>query len=120
MGATRLWRRCGCRSAQEALSVVGSKLSARLGVAFVRAQAKLLRRRMHLAEHGGAQRARERAAFADYTEHLADVGDYRYMNSWSSIPQYWRGSGGGQLEMGVREQFQQNILSSARLSTRWF
>ena len=67
VGATRLWRRCGCRSAQEALSVVGSKLTARLGIVFVRAQAKLLRKRLHLAEPGGAQRARERAAYSRIT-----------------------------------------------------
>ena len=52
VGATRLWRFCGCRTAQEALSVVASKMTARLGVAFVRAQAKLLRKRVHLAEPG--------------------------------------------------------------------
>ena len=52
-GATRLWRRHGCRSEQEALSMVATALTARLGVAFVRAQAKLLRKRIHLAEPGG-------------------------------------------------------------------
>ena len=113
VGATRLWRFCGCRTAQEALSVVASKMTARLGVAFVRAQAKLLRKRVHLAEPGGAQRARDRVASAEHAAYLADVGDYRYMNSWRSIPQYWRGRDGE--EAGVREQFQQNHLSSVRL-----
>ena len=57
-------RFCGCRTAQEALSVVASKMTARLGVAFVRAQAKLLQKRVHLAEPVGAQRARDRVASA--------------------------------------------------------
>ena len=109
-GATRLWRRHGCRSEQEALSMVATALTARLGVAFVRAQAKLLRKRIHLAEPGGAQRARDRAENVSYAAHLADVGDYRYLNSWGSIPQYWRGG-----EVVEREQLQQNHMSSARL-----
>ena len=82
----------------------------------MRAQAKLLQKRIHLAEPGGAQRARDRAASADHAAYLADVGDYRYMNSWRSIPQYWRGRDGE--EAGVREQFQQNLLSSVRLPVR--
>ena len=58
-GATRLWRRHGCRTEQEALSMVASALTSRLGVAFVRAQVKLLQKRLHLAElGGGAARAR--------------------------------------------------------------
>ena len=107
-GATRLWRRHGCRTEQEALSMVASTLTARLGVAFVRAQAKLLRKRVHLAEPGGAQRARDRAENVSYAAHLADVGDYRYLNSWDSIPQYWRGG-----EVGGREQLQNIQMSSA-------
>ena len=109
-GAARLWRRHGCRTEQEALSMVASTLTARLGVAFVRAQAKLLRKRLHLAEPGGAQRARDRAEHVSYDAHLADVGDYRYLNSWDSIPQYWRGG-----EIDWREQLQQIHMSSARL-----
>ena len=42
VGAIRLWRRHGCRSEKEAKSLVSTKLTARLGAAFVRAQAKLL------------------------------------------------------------------------------
>ena len=65
---------------------------------------------MHLAEPGGAQRARERADHTDYAAHLADLGDYRYLNSWDSIPQYWRGG-----VVGGREQLQQTHMSSANL-----
>mgnify|MGYP001241466741 FL=1 len=83
--------------------MVASALTSRLGVAFVRAQAKLLLKRMHLAEPGGAQRARERAEHTDYAAHLADLGDYRYLNSWDSIPQYWRGG-----VVGGREQLQRS------------
>ena len=95
--------------------MVASTLTARLGVAFVRAQAKLLRKRIHLAEPGGAQRARDRAENVSYAAHLADLGDYRYLNSWDSIPQYWRGE-----EVGGREQLQQIQMSSAHQSASQF
>ena len=91
VGAVRLWRRHGCRSEKEAKSLVSTKLTARLGTAFVRAQAKLLRDRLYLAEPGGAQRARDRAARDDYTVHLADLYDHRMLTDWYNRPQHWRG-----------------------------
>ena len=57
----------------------------------MRAQAKLLRDRLYLAEPGGAQRARDRAARDDYTAHLADVYDHRMLERWYNQPLHWRG-----------------------------
>ena len=91
VGAVRLWRRHGCRSEKEAKSLVSTKLTARLGTAFVRAQAKLFKDRLHLAEPGGAQRARDRAARDDYTAHLADLYDHRMLTDWYNRSQHWRG-----------------------------
>ena len=91
VGAIRLWRRHGCRSEKEAKSLVSTKLTARLGTAFVRAQAKLLRGRIYLAEPGGAQRARDQAARDDYTAHLADLYDHRMLTDWYNQRQHWRG-----------------------------
>ena len=90
--------------------MVASTLTARLGVAFVRAQAKACSGSGFTSQsRGGAQRARDRAENVSYAAHLADVGDYRYLNSWDSVPQYWRGG-----EVVEREQLQQNHMSSAR------
>ena len=89
-GAARHWRRHGCRTEREARSVVATKLTTRLGIAFVRAQAKLVHSRVHLAERGGAERERLRRARASYSQHLADVHDHRAMSDYYGRPQRWR------------------------------
>ena len=99
-GATRLWRRLGCRSEADARSLVGAALSARCGVAFVREQAHLLECRLHRAMPGARDAAavRERQQ-RELQEHIARAG----------CRDLGRGGGNGAYGMGgpTGEHYQQ-------------